>query len=131
MILYGQPLLISVENSPTGTWLIVSGEVDIATATQLRDEVLPRLAAAKTLWLDLGDVTFMDSSGLHVLLASRRRAALLGSRLVIGRTSTAVDRLLEVTGTTALFARGVNPADTDPADASGHIRRRAWFVDPP
>ena len=37
MILYGQPMLISVENSPTGTWLIVRGEVDIATATQLRE----------------------------------------------------------------------------------------------
>jgi anti-anti-sigma factor len=104
-----QPLVISVENIPGGTMLIVRGEVDLVTAPQLRDEVSRHLAAAKSLWLDLDGVTFMDSSGLHVLISSQRRATLVGNVLVIARLSPAVDRLLQVTGTTALFARAASP----------------------
>jgi anti-anti-sigma factor len=109
----GEQLLISVEKVPGRTMLVVRGEVDLATAAQLRDELLGHLETAQVLWLDLQGVTFMDSSGLHVLIASRRRADLLGTALVIARASAAVDRVLEVTGTTALFARGAK--DLDPS----------------
>jgi anti-anti-sigma factor len=104
MTIGAQPLLISAENIPSGKLLIVRGEVDIATATQLREAMLRHLSAARSLWLDLAGVTFMDSSGLHVLIASQRRAALLGHPLVIAGVSPAVERLLQVTGTTSLFA---------------------------
>jgi anti-anti-sigma factor len=91
--------------------LIVRGEVDLATAAQLRDELLRHIVTAEGLWLDLEGVTFMDSSGLHVLIASRRRADLLSTQLVVARASAAVDRVLEVTGTAALFARGAKDGD--------------------
>ena len=72
MTLDAQPLLISVENIPSGRMLIVRGEVDLATAAQLRDALLRHLSAGRSLWLDLAGVTFMDSSGLHVLIAGGR-----------------------------------------------------------
>jgi anti-anti-sigma factor len=53
--------------------------------------------------LDLGDVTFMDSSGLHVLLATTRRASLVGADLRLVRVSARVRRLLELTGTEAVL----------------------------
>ena len=108
-----EPLLISVERIPGGTMLVVRGEIDLATAPLLRHELLRHLATAERLWLDLTGVTFMDSSGLHVLIASQRRADLLGAHLVIARASTAVDRVLEVTGASPLFARGAK--DVDPS----------------
>lgn len=40
MTVGAQPLLISVENIPSGRRLIVGGEVDLATATQLHEAVL-------------------------------------------------------------------------------------------
>jgi anti-sigma B factor antagonist len=52
----------------------VAGDVDMATAPDLRnaiDEVERSDAAA--IVIDLGDVTFIDSSGLHVLLMTARR----------------------------------------------------------
>ena len=49
--------------------------------------------------LDFGDVTFMDSSGLHVLLATTRRAAEVGADLRLVSVSARVQRLLELTGT--------------------------------
>jgi anti-anti-sigma factor len=109
MTLDARPLHISVGDSPGATMLVVCGEVDIATAAQLRDALLRHLAAAKELLLDLEGVTFMDSSGLQVLLASQRRAALLGNQLVITRASSAVERLLQITGTTALFGLTSQP----------------------
>jgi anti-sigma B factor antagonist len=113
-----ESLLISVENKLGRTRVIVRGEVDLVTATRFRDELLRQLAVAKSLWLDLEGVKFMDSSGLHVLVASHRRAALLGGHLVIDQTSTAVERLLEVSGTTALFARAANQVHGGPTVAS-------------
>jgi anti-sigma B factor antagonist len=52
----------------------VAGDVDMATASELRnalDEV--ERSDAIAIVIDLGDVTFIDSSGLHVLLMSARR----------------------------------------------------------
>jgi anti-sigma B factor antagonist len=110
-----EPLLIAIERIPGGTMLVVRGEIDLATAPQLRNELVRHLATAERLWLDLTNVTFMDSSGLHVLIASQRRADLLGAHLVIARASTAVDRVLEATGASPLFARGAK--DVDPSVA--------------
>lgn len=77
--------------------LAVGGEVDIATAPDLRsaiDDVLDD----SDLCLDLGATTFMDSSGLHVLFDSQARAAALRRRLAIVCPSGPVRRLFEVTG---------------------------------
>jgi len=111
-----EPLLISIERIPDGTMLFVRGEIDLATAPQLRNELLRHLVTAERLWLDLTGVTFMDSSGLHVLIASQRRADLLGAHLVIARASTAVDRVLDATGASPFFARGAK--DVDPSVAA-------------
>ena len=90
--------------------VVVRGEVDLATAPQLRDELLDHiLGGSSLLRLDLQGVSFMDSSGLHVLIASQRRAALMGGGLVLARTSKPVDRRLEVTGAARLFAPGRAP----------------------
>src|SRR3954469_17224730 len=102
-----QPLLISVEEIPSGRMPILRGEGDMVRATRLRDAVLRHLSAARSLWLDLAGVTFMDSSGIHILTDSQRRASLLGHPLVIARASPAVERLFQVTGTSTLFARPV------------------------
>ncbi len=115
-----EPLRISIEKIPGGTMLVVRGEIDLATAPQLRNELLRHLATAGRLSLDLTGVTFMDSSGLHVLIASQRRADLLGAHLVIARASTVVDRVLEVTGASPLFARGAK--DVDPSVPAVSLR---------
>jgi anti-anti-sigma factor len=119
-----QPLLITAKNIPSGTQLTVRGEIDLATAPQLCDAVLRHLATASSLWLDLEGVTFMDSSGLHALIAGQRRSALLGNPLVIARVSPAVDRLLQVTGTTPLFTRAADFGDAVPT-ATGLDRSKA------
>ena len=49
----------------------VAGEVDLATAPMLADEL--RVAGVRTLIVDLSEVSFMGAAGLSVLHASARR----------------------------------------------------------
>jgi anti-sigma B factor antagonist len=94
---------VSSDSSPDVVTVVVTGEVDLDTAPAVRDEVLRHLHGGAAVHLDLGDVTFMDSSGLHVLLATARRASLVGAELRLVRMSARVQRLIELTGTQAVL----------------------------
>jgi len=79
--------------------LAVTGEADLATAPELGSAVDTALASgAQELWLDLSATTFMDSSGLHVLLDADRRMRGLRRRLAIVCPGGAVRRLFEIAG---------------------------------
>jgi anti-sigma B factor antagonist len=84
--------------------LRVSGEIDLHTAPSLRDAALAALRKhGATLRIDLREVPFMDSTGLEVLLATRRRAELEGGSLTLLGPTPAVRRVIEVTGLGKLF----------------------------
>src|SRR5688572_29906439 len=79
--------------------LRLRGEIDLSTAPAVREAALSALQQSSTLLdIDLSGVTFMDSTGLEVLLATRRRAELLGGQLRLIDPCQAVLRVLEVTG---------------------------------
>ncbi|MCW2989901.1 MAG: spoI [Solirubrobacterales bacterium] len=48
--------------------VVVSGELDLATVPDLRAQLRRTARAAKEVYLDLTDVTFIDSSGLSLLV---------------------------------------------------------------
>jgi anti-anti-sigma factor len=73
--------------------LFVEGEIDVAAAGAF-GEALDQAAALGPLVLDLSGVTFMDSSGLHVLL--RAAEAANGTPVVITSMGRAVRRLFNV-----------------------------------
>ena len=82
----------------------VGGEIDMHSAPFLRDAALAALRQhGPALRLDLRDVTFMDSTGIEVLVATRRRAELGGGSLTLCRPAQAVRRVLEVTGLDQVF----------------------------
>jgi anti-anti-sigma factor len=84
--------------------LRVSGEIDLHTAQSVRDAALAALRQhGATLRIDLREVPFMDSTGLEVLLATRRRAQLEGGSLTLVGPTPAVRRVIEVTGLDKLF----------------------------
>ena len=81
--------------------LAVAGEVDMASSPSLRSAVATALdSGAHELWVDLSTTTFMDSSGLHVLLDAHRIAEELHRRLTIICPPGNVRRLLDITGAT-------------------------------
>jgi anti-sigma B factor antagonist len=86
----------TVEHREAGhrTVVAVSGEVDIASSPALRS-ALDDALDADDLCVDLSETTFMDSSGLHVLLDVHRR---MEARLTIVCPPGNVRRVLDLTG---------------------------------
>src|SRR5215216_716631 len=75
--------------------LVLTGEIDSYTAPELSD----RLAGDPPVEvLDVGGVTFIDSSGLRVIVEAHQSRLAAGSRLVLRSPSAAVQRLLEISG---------------------------------
>jgi anti-sigma B factor antagonist len=84
--------------------LYVRGELDMGTRAKV-ESALSRAedSNATVIVLDLGGLTFMDSSGLHVALDARHRAREKGHTLVLHDGSAMVRRIFELTGTADLF----------------------------
>ena len=78
--------------------LSVRGEVDVYTAPHLWDEIDRAIAAsAERLVIDLSDVTFMDSSGLSVLIRAHKRLRPIDGTVVVRGAGEQVSMTLEVT----------------------------------
>ncbi|MFJ6784427.1 STAS domain-containing protein [Streptomyces yangpuensis] len=100
---------LGVAVSTDRTILTVSGELDMDTAPLLTEWADAIDLHGQTLVLDLSHVTFIDSSGLNVLLALRRRVGLAGGTLeLVGLCEQAL-HLLDLTGTRDLFTLRTGP----------------------
>lgn len=85
--------------TPPGYRLVARGEVDLVTAHRLEAAFDALIEAdAKVIVLDASDVTFIDSSGLRVIVNSSDKLSANDGRLLIEGMSGAVQRVLEVTG---------------------------------
>jgi anti-anti-sigma factor len=75
------------------------GELDIATAPALREQLLSLLRPGTSrLIVDLSAVSYADASGLAVLVGTSRRARLLGGFLHLAAPAPAVTTALALTG---------------------------------
>lgn len=99
-----RPFSISVERSGRKVALVVAGDLDLASADRLEREVGQQRAAGSTrLLIDLGDVDFIDSTGLRVLLALRNDAKRNSHELTLVPPAPTARRIFTITGTRALF----------------------------
>ena len=78
-------------------WVRVTGELDIATAPILEQTLRAAEQHAARIVLDLRELAFMDSCGVHVILDAAARASADQGRLVLVRGPAQVDRVLELT----------------------------------
>ncbi len=85
---------ISVSRLNGLTWITLDGQLDIATAPALQRELSRLPLEATDLRLDLGGVTFLDSTGLSVLLSLATRAEEHGRRVALVKPRPEVARLL-------------------------------------
>jgi anti-sigma B factor antagonist len=77
----------------------VSGEIDLHSAPQLRAELLKAVDAAHPkVVIDLAEVTFIDSTGIGVLVGALKRAREKGGALNFCGVQTRVKRVFEITG---------------------------------
>ena len=80
--------------------ITLSGELDHHAARELMesiDRLLEQVLPARTL-LDLGELTFMDSSGIAVVLRAKRRMEALSGTLMVVNIPRQAARVLETAG---------------------------------
>jgi anti-sigma B factor antagonist len=79
--------------------VVARGEIDFDSAELLSTRLTSLIDhGAVVVVLDTTDVTFLDSSGLRVIIAAANRLRALGGQLFIEGMSGAVQRVLEITG---------------------------------
>ena len=92
----------------------ISGEIDIASAAWLRETLLLAIRRhGPRIWVDLQEVTFLDCSGVSVLLATARRAWLEGGWLRVVRPSAKALRVIKL-----LSLQDVLTKDDEEAEAA-------------
>lgn len=92
-------LLTVAETAGHARHLTVSGELDLATSARLGDMINEMVASGiRLVVLDLTAVSFVDSSGLRVIIEAGDRLEECDGHLVLEGLSPAVQKLLEVTG---------------------------------
>jgi anti-anti-sigma factor len=91
-------------------WVYVAGELDMATAAELEQALNASHQLAHLTVLDLREVVFMDSAGVHAIVAASLRARQDGRRLVLVRGRPHIYRLFTLTGSTG----DVDIADPEP-----------------
>lgn len=93
-------LELETRSSEEGGSVVVRGEVDMATAPQLRDTLMGLVDdGATTIAIDCTGLEFLDSSGIGVLIAVRKRLGHDGS-LTLQSPPAHVRKVLELTGVT-------------------------------
>jgi len=77
----------------------LSGEIDLSTVAEIESRLQQGLEAdPELLVIDLREVTFLDSSGLRLLLRLDERQRGRQGRLVLVRGGRRVERVFELTG---------------------------------
>jgi anti-sigma B factor antagonist len=97
-------LKADTERLEDGTYIVaVTGEVDICTAPGL-DQVLRGVLgdAATAVVVDLTECSFIDSTGLHVVLGAHKRLEGSGRPLSLVSCNRHVLKVLDLTGIAAM-----------------------------
>ncbi|WP_307853752.1 STAS domain-containing protein [Streptomyces tagetis] len=98
-------LLITRSTTGGGVCLVtLAGEVDLDGCRQLRDVLLSSVGSAPGTVVDLGEVAFLDSSGINVLISAHRAATERGVWLRLAAPRKPVRRVLALVGVDALIA---------------------------
>jgi len=103
---FGEPTfdLRSRQLDATTTVVEVEGELHLSTAPAFRTALESAVAgAARAVILDLQAVTFIDSTGLSVLLTALRQVERSGGRLAVVCSNPTVLRLFEITSLDTTF----------------------------
>jgi anti-sigma B factor antagonist len=100
-------LLITMERRNSQIRIGVAGEVDIATAPQLRRAFADALMARPSMvQVDLSQVAFIDARGVALLAQARVAARRAGAGFVVHNPRPLVRRVLDIVGLTPVLEAG-------------------------
>lgn len=91
----------NLEIVPSGDGFALAGEIDAHTAPSLGEALDGTDSTSVT--LDMSGVSFMDSSGLRVIITATERLRERGGDLVLAKPTSTVRRLVDVAGLSEHF----------------------------
>lgn len=96
----GQAMPITVSSRDSALTITLSGEIDHQVARDMMDSITDAIATRlpARLVLDLSGVTFMDSSGIAVLLRALRQMEHIGGSLRVTDIPAQARRVLDAAG---------------------------------
>lgn len=106
MVEPGLHMHVESASEARGPWptLRVAGEVDIQSSPALQTHLTRMLDEGHTsIVIDLSEVSFLDSTGLSVLIAGLKRCQGAGGDLRVASPQPNVRRVFEVTGLADVF----------------------------
>lgn len=89
----------------TGDMLSVRGEIDVSVV-DLFNRSLTSLVESNpgsTVWVDMGGVSFIDSSGLGALVGAQKQASETGGSVMLRNLQDSQYKVFEITGLRAMF----------------------------
>lgn len=106
MTLTGDRLSVSIYRHDRTVVVQVAGELDHSTAGPLRCHLDDLIEGQGNLSVavDLTDLTFIDSTGLSVLLEALKLARQLGGDMILRRPRPPVSRVFEIVGLNEIFS---------------------------
>ena len=91
-------MAVQIEIREDSVLACLSGEIDHHSAVELREQIDQSViqSGAKLLVLDFSLVTFMDSSGIGLILGRARRMSALDGRLVVQHPPRQIQKMLDL-----------------------------------
>ena len=83
--------------------ILVCGELDVATAADLRAGLLEAMAVTNEIVVDLSELGFIDSTGIGVLVGAAKRLTAEGGEIRLQGVRPPTMRVFEVTGVDRLI----------------------------
>lgn len=77
--------------------VVASGEIDLYTSPALHEAMLVAAVSSHRVVLDLSAVTFLDSTGMGIMVGAQRRAREVNGSVCLVSPIAAVRRVLEIT----------------------------------
>ena len=105
----------------------LTGELDVNTTPQLEQTLSDPDSQAPLVVVDMRELAFMDSSGVHAIVNASASARQGGSRLVVLRGPRDVDRVFSLTGNAA----DVEIGEVEPVEPSVQALLRLGAEDGP
>ena len=72
----------------------LDGEIDMDVTEKAKEVILPIVETGKEVHLNLKDVSYMDSSGISVLIESHQKALEINTKVVVKEVSKSVLKVI-------------------------------------
>jgi anti-sigma B factor antagonist len=99
-------IYLKISTAKAGDFMVISleGEVDVYSASMLREEIINQVDAGEyNVVINLGKVAFLDSTGLGVLVGGLKRVKTHDGQLGIICNQEKILRIFRITGMDKIF----------------------------